>query len=633
MITPTVTVSVIILRLLGGLQLLEWATFDQLFRYRPPEQIDRRIVIVTIEESDIQEGGEWPLSDEILAIVLEKIKAQNPRAIGLDIYRYLRRDPGHERLMAVFASTPNLIGSQKVVGDSQGDSVPPPPVLSELDQVGAVDILVDEDGKIRRAMLSAFLENGKLIYSLPVRLALIYLQAEGIYLEMLDASQGKVRLGEGNFLPLKSNDGGYVNVDTGGYQILFNFRTHGCRRWQEDCQLFETVSLMDVLTDQVPDNFATDRIVFIGSTAASLKDRFFTPFTHSYATAPTGVEIHADLTSLLLSAALEGRPLLKVWSEPLEWGWIFLGSGTGTILGWVFLRMRWKAISLLLTSGCVSMFAYLSFLQGWWVPLVPGLVSLWGGGVLITIYLVFVEREDRQTVMNLFERHVTAKIAQAVWRERYQLLKEGKLLGRQMTATVLFTDIQGFTQISETTAPDVLMEWLNQYMNTMVDVILKHDGVVDKFMGDAVMAVFGVPFPSTTPEAIAQDARDAVSCAVEMGKQLQGLNQRWQSQGLPTVRMRVGIATGTVVAGSLGSQQRLNYTTIGDTVNVASRLESYDKKLGADQICRILMSEETQKYVAGEFQTELICSEPLRGRQGMIGIYRVINELGDEMNL
>ena len=119
------------------------------------------------------------------------------------------------------------------------------------------------------------------------------------------------------------------------------------------------------------------------------------------------------------------------------------------------------------------------------------------------------------------------------------------------------------------------MPWLNEYMKVMVEAVLEHDGTIDKFIGDAVMAVFGVPIPSTEPEEIAANAMAAVKCAVAMGVKLQSLNKQWRQRGLPAIAMRVGIATGSVMAGTLGSDRRLDYTIIGDTVNVAARLESF----------------------------------------------------------
>jgi len=308
----------------------------------------------------------------------------------------------------------------------------------------------------------------------------------------------------------------------------------------------------------------------------------------------------------------------------LEWLWIFLWSTIGAILSWTLLRIRAKGASIFLMGCALTVGCYLAFVAGWWIPLVPPLISMGSSGMLITAYIAFIAREDKQTVMNLFERHVTPKIARAVWRDRYELLDQGKLMGRKMTATVLFTDLKGFTTVSEHMDPETLMLWLNDYMNAMADIVLEHDGVVDKFIGDAVMAVFGVPFPSTTPEAIAADATAAVACAVAMAKKLQIRNQQWQQQGLPTVAMRVGIATGTVVAGSLGSNRRIDYTIIGDSVNVAARLENYDKSVDGG-ICRILINEQTYQYIRTQFPTKFIAEGvKLKGRQQPVKIYQVL---------
>lgn len=621
MAAPTVAGLTIALRLTGTLQLLEWAALDQFLRWRPFEPADSRIVIVAITEQDIRTAKEWPISDGVLAQLLEKVKKQQPRAIGLDLFRDLQVPPGYEQLVKVFESTPNLIGIEKVVEDAYGEAVAPPPILSKLGQVGAANAVFDADGKIRRGLLSITFKNGETRLSLSAMLALKYLEAEGITLQEIEP-ENKYGLGKAIFTRMTPHDGGYVRTDNGGYQILFNFRNHPCRGKVGNCHIYRTVSMTEVLQDRIPPDLVHNRIVLIGSAAESIKDRLFTSYSNSPLTAPHGVEINADIISQILSAALDGRPLIQVWSEWVEGWWIVLYSFVGTLLSWKLLRIRWKVTSILLVGSTLTLGSYLALLGGWWIPVVPPLVALVGSGMAITGYIAYTEREDRQAVMHLLGQHVSPKIAQAIWNSRQQVLKDGQLLGQKLTATVLFTDLKGFTSITERTDPETLMVWLNDYMNLMAQSVLDNDGVVDKFIGDAVMAVFGIPISSTTPEEIAKDAIAAVNCAIDMGEKLRSLNQQWQQQGLPTVAMRVGIATGTVVTGSVGSRQRLNYTTIGDSVNIAARLESYDKSINGG-ICRILMSEETYNSIQDTFPAEFIGSVQLKGRQQPVKIYRV----------
>ncbi len=631
---PTVALLVIGLRGMGLLQLLELATLDSFFRWRSHEPTDSRILLVEINEGDIQKLRQWPISDRKLAELLQKIKKFQPRVIGLDIYRDLPVEPGHKELVSLFQTTPNLIGITKIgTGDSLY-SVAPPPTLMKLKQVAASDILFDADGKVRRGFLSFRKANQRKISSLGAELASIYLEKQGIKSKQIDKKPSNYQWGKTEFFRLTKNYGGYIDLDDGGYQILLNFRSHECRRkkQQKNCRVFPTVSLSEVLNNQVPRELIRDRVVLIGSNAESMKDSFFTPYSLNAGEPTPGIEIHAELISQIISAALDGRALIKSWSETAEILLIWIFSSVGAVLGFHLLRIRWKVISILLVGLSIVGSSYIAFLVGWWIPVIPSLLALIGAAITLTLYINYIEREDRLTVMTLLGQHVSPKIAQAVWSDRHQLLKEGQLLGQKMTATVLFTDIKGFTTITEKTDPETLMFWLNDYMKVMSQVVIDNDGVVDKFIGDAVMAVFGVPIPSTTEKEIAQDAIAAVNCAVEMGEKLQQLNQQWQEKQLPIVQMRVGIATGTVVAGSLGSRQRLNYTTIGDTVNIAARLESYNKSL-ENEICRILISGQTYEYIKDKFTTEFIGSVQLKGREQSVDVYQVLGKITKDFQL
>ncbi len=618
----TVASAVLALRFAGLLQSWEWGALDQFFRWRPTQPTEKRILIVGINESDLQYLGRWPANDAVLAQLLKKLKAREPRAIGLDLYRDLPVPPGTEVLEQVFKTTPNLIGIEKKVADSQSNATAPPPILKQLGQVAANDVVPDADGKIRRGVLFLTPESEPATPSLALRLAELYLKRQGI--EATAAEEGFMKLGKALFVPFEANDGGYVRADAAGYQILLNFK---------GAAPFERVSLRDVLEDRVPPSLVRDRIVLIGSVAPSLKDFFYTPYSTHVLSSPeqfTGVEIQAHLTSTILSAALEGRPLIQTWSEPLEVLWIFLWSSIGATLSWAvrsdssqkysILRI---AVGLVVSAGGLIGGSYVLFLSSWWIPVVPPLLALIGSATVIIGYIAQLERQDRQTVMNLFGRHVSPAIAKTIWRNRHQLIREGRLLGRQMTATVLFADLKGFTSIAEQTDPETLMSWLNQYLGAMAGVVRAHGGIVDKFIGDAIMAVFGVPIERTTLEEIAKDAIAAVRCAKAMASTLGILNLQWQIQELPTASMRVGIATGTVVTGSLGNSQRLEYTTIGDSVNVAARLESYNKSID-DGICRILINKETYQYLQGQFSTKFIGKAQLKGRQQPTEIYQVL---------
>lgn len=366
----------IVLRLTGLLQGMEWNALDRFFQARPPERIDSRIAIVTIDDSDISRIGQYPLSDRVLATAIETLKTYQPRAIGLDLYRDLPVQPGDRQLAEVFRNTRNLIGTQKVVGSK----IPPPPVLAQLERVGFADQVLDGDGKVRRALLSVQQLGGKLQLNLGLRLALSYLKTEGITPEDVPNHPYQMMLGKALVIPFGSNDGGYVRADSGGYQVLLNF--HGTR------EQFETFSMSDLLANRIPPEKIRDRIVLIGSIADSVNDLFQTPYSSRIfgpAKQMAGVTIHANIASQILSAALDGRPMLQVWSEASEWLWILLWCTTGAALAWLVKNSKLLVFVVLVAEGGLIGIAYLVFLRGWWIPVIPPLMGLVIGAITLPI--------------------------------------------------------------------------------------------------------------------------------------------------------------------------------------------------------------------------------------------------------
>ncbi|WP_375506254.1 CHASE2 domain-containing protein [uncultured Nostoc sp.] len=293
-----VTAPMLLLRFAGLLQGSEWNMLDQFFRWRLSlESPEKRIAIVTIDEEDIKKVGKWPIPDRVLAEAIANIKAQKPRAIGLDVYRDLPVEPGHQDLVKIFQSTPNLYGIEKVVVNNKTSTIAPPPTLNQ-ERVGFADQVTDADGKVRRALLSVDLPKNEVRYSLALKLAQHYLKSEGINPEPIDndPQRQRMRWGKAVFERFEGNDGSYVRADSGGYQILLNFRGNQ--------QNFTTFSLRDVLHKRITFDRLRDRIVLIGTTAESIKDVLYTPYSSrllNSAQPMTGVTLHAiSVKSLVL---------------------------------------------------------------------------------------------------------------------------------------------------------------------------------------------------------------------------------------------------------------------------------------------------------------------------------------------
>jgi adenylate cyclase len=614
---PTVAAIVLGMRSLGWLQFLEWLAYDQFMRFQPRPAVDERIVIIGIDETDLQALDRYPVTDATLVQLLTKVKQQQPRAIGLDIFRDFPVEPGSQQLRQLFRSTPNLIGIEKKKARQEVSGVNPSAVLKELGQTASNNVVLDADGKLRRGLLY-WTDGDEYLEGIGLRLALEELVAQGI-----DPNPNSeiLQLGKATFKPFEANDGSYVNADDGGHQVLLNYRG--------PARSFRTVSLMQVMQNRLPAHFLRDRIVLIGVTAPSLQDTFYTPFSGNTITSPektAGVEMIATVTSQVLDAVQTGRSSRQVWNDPQEWLWIVLWSVFGTAVGWWIRSPRWAIGTMVGLVGGLVLGSYGVFLLGWWIPVVPPVLALITAAIVLTGYVASLERRDRAAVMNLFGRYVTPTIAAAIWRDREQLFSQGRLKGRKMPVTVVFTDLKDFSTVAERTDPEILMDWLNEYMEAMTQVVLAHGAVVDKFIGDAIMALFGVPIARESAAAIKADAQAAVSCAIGMAQALDQLNAKWQQEGRPTLKMRVGICTGTVVTGSLGGQQRMDYTAIGDTVNIAARLESFDKSIDGG-ICRVLVSDTTYDLLDQQFGATSIGMVHLKGREQPTQVYQILYDL------
>jgi CHASE2 domain-containing sensor protein len=375
---------VILVRLTGALQLIEWVTLDSFLRLRPSEPIDERIVIVGIDEEDIRRIRNYPIPDREIAKLLLTVQKYQPTAIGLDIVRDIPVEPGHTELVAAFKDIKNLIAVEKVLPVA----IKPPPDLPP-EQIGFADYLSDDDGKVRRALLGTNRpeDDKKYAFSLSLRLAETYLKAEGIKLNNGIRDREAMRFGSIELPRLLPNSGGYVGADEFGVQVLLNYR-NGRER-------FRTLSLKDINDIEagksnpnvLRDTFG-GRIVLIGVTAPSIKD-----FINTSAIANLqppgkiyGVEFHAHVASQIISAVLDGRPVLKTWSQGWEYLWIVSWGILAIYLGRLTKSPLKNLVYVAVANLGLVGIGYAFIVRGWWIPVAPALLVLVINGAILSAF-------------------------------------------------------------------------------------------------------------------------------------------------------------------------------------------------------------------------------------------------------
>jgi adenylate cyclase len=355
---------------------------------------------------------------------------------------------------------------------------------------------------------------------------------------------------------------------------------------------------MDVVNGKVPPQTFADKLVLIGQSSDAARDTFLTPLFR--VAGKNGVRERMGGTDILAGAMrslLEGR---TVHPAPLWLGWFFLlaaAVAAGCFL--LFYELGHGVARLLLlmvVCAVVPMFLYARW--RYWLPFFPSELAM-----LFTVPLAlgvqFVQErllsreaaQQREQLMSLFSSYVDPAVAETIWKRRSEL----SLGGEEHVATVMFTDIRGFTALSAGQPPAEVLRWLNRYLTAMDEVIREHGGFLNKFIGDGLMIIFGLPLSQGGPK---QDATRALQAALAMLERVNRLNEEQAGDPtLPKLRIGAGIHTGPLMAGSIGSATRQEYSVIGETVNLASRLESLNKTFKTE----ILLSEATREMVGEAF--------------------------------
>ncbi|OKH18345.1 CHASE2 domain-containing protein [[Limnothrix rosea] IAM M-220] len=385
----TVTILCIVTSLIGLFEIPELDFYDLLTKTKSTKKINPHIVLVGVTESDIKYLNGWPISDRNLAIILNKIKAQSPHSIALDIYRDFPVFEGYSELQKVFETTPNLIGVENVLLSTDpneviAQSVAPPEFLAQNNQVAIANLIFDQDFVVRRAFLAVVPPNSrdqKSKLSLSARLALDYLADKDIKPKAISNQQFSYQLGKSIFYRLKKNSGGYTKAQIRGNQILINYQGEPCNI-AEKC-MFKQVSIQDLLENNIPSDLFKDKIVIFGAFSSSLNDFFYTP----YDSPMYGIEIHGHITSQIIEAALEGNALIKTLPELVEWLWIFLWVSTGSLFGILLGQKRWEFAGIFPISAFLILINHHLFSNNIWLPIVAPFAGIYLSLITAAIYL------------------------------------------------------------------------------------------------------------------------------------------------------------------------------------------------------------------------------------------------------
>ncbi|MBI4192321.1 MAG: adenylate/guanylate cyclase domain-containing protein [Betaproteobacteria bacterium] len=639
------------------IQRLEAIVYDTRLTLTMPRTVDQRIVILDIDEKSLAEkekGGEgrWPWPRDRLALLLDKLFDHYQIAIvGLDVV-FSERDESSGikvlqqlaqkelRDIAQFQSTlkqlqpqleydemfasrmrnrPVVLGYTFSRDEATVKGQLPAPVLpagtfgakninfhsfgghtanlGELQKAAAgaghFSIEPDTDGILRRVpMLAEF---------------------RGAYYEALSLAIVRMIIGSPNIVPGYPSDkiwsksySGLEWLEAGPLRIPVDERVTALVPYRGGERSFKYVSAVDVLTERADVADLKGKIVLLGTTAPGLLDLRATPVENIY----PGVEIHANMIAGMLDRNIKQKPPYVVGAEFV----LLLIAGLAMAL---LLPLLNPLKSLLVTVAVLVLVLFTNLIVFHYgnlvLPLASGLVMIALLFGLNMSYGYFVEARGKRQITGLFGQYVPPELVDEMAKNPEHFSMEGE--SRELT--VLFTDVRGFTTISEGLDPKQLSQLMNEFLTPLTEIIYKHRGTIDKYMGDCIMAFWGAPLPDPN------HAKNGILAGLEMQETLKRLQPEFKARSWPEIRIGVGLNTGRMSVGNMGSRIRLAYTVMGDAVNLASRLEGITKEYGAD----IIVGEGT-KDAAPDFVFRELDRVRVKGKDEAVAIFEPLGLQG-----
>ncbi|MCO5097795.1 MAG: adenylate/guanylate cyclase domain-containing protein [Rhodocyclaceae bacterium] len=643
----------------GFINRLDAIIYDTKVRLTMPQSVDERVVILDIDEKSLGEIGRWPWGRDRVSQLVTKLFDQHGIALlGLDVVfaepdessglkvlerlakgdlkdstqfqsalKELRPQLDHDGLFAETLKGRPVILGYYLSGRSDGVSsgALPPPVLPEGSFTGRnipFTVWANHGGNLaefQKAALSGGHFNPLVDFDGISRRVPLLAEYKGEYYEALSLAMVRALIGQPKVVPWFPEDRWFSSKGYQGMEAIDLPTTSGTLRIPVDENVaalipyrgyqgsFRYISIADIMADRIKPGELKGKIALIGTTAPGLLDLRATPVGEAY----PGVEIHANLITGMLDGAIKLKPPYILGAEVV----LLLLTG----LAMVLLLPLLSPLRATLASLLVLLFILTVNLVFWHYG---NLVLPLGSSVLMVLVLFalnmsygyFVESRAKRQFTELFGQYVPPELVEEMSRNPESYSMEG----RKAELTVLFSDVRGFTTISEGLSPENLVRLMNIYLTAMTELLRKNRGTVDKYIGDAVMAFWGAPV------ADADHARHAVITAMEMQAALPAVNRTLAQHGWPELHIGVGVNTGEMTVGDMGSTVRQAYTVMGDAVNLGSRLEGITKQYGVG----ILVGETTRKAIKDIVFRE-VDRVQVKGKEEPVAIYEPLGLEGD----
>jgi adenylate cyclase len=610
------------------LNLLELKAYDLRFQWRGTQKPGSEIVIVKIDEESIRAIGRWPWSREHWANLIDALTESGAKVIGIDaIFAEKESTAADNRLAeAIGASGSVVLGYFFVTSEEEREEFEEASSMEDANRVAPqalpftlgsqkIKEIPLTEALYMRSNIAMISEKAKELGFFNVDLAakgnidgtvrwvpLVMKFQNKIYPSLALQALREYRGGPQPPL-LKVADYGVEGIQLGETFIPTGEQGGFLANYRGGRSSFPSYSFSKVISGEVPKENFKDKIILVGATATGIYDARVTPFD----TGLPGVEIHATVVDNILHRDFILQPY---WIWAIDISAIILMAFIPGLLIPRLSPQRGAPISVGLLFTYMVANWYFLVNQRVWMNLVYPLVAFFGVFLAVTIYQYVTEEREKRKIRHAFQFFVSPSVVNEILKNPGKL----QLGGERKVLTVLFSDIRDFTYLSENLSPETLTKLLNLYLTPMSEIVFKHQGTLDKYMGDAIMAIFGAPLEQK------DHAEKACHTALDMVEALKEFQRKWEIDGIPEISMGVGINSGPMSVGNMGSDMLFDYTVVGDNVNLGSRLEKLNREYGTN----IIISEFTHRHIEDTFICRELDIVKVRGRKEPVRIYELL---------